>query len=355
MRLIMAGGGTGGHLFPGLAVAREFQERDMTTKILFIGTEAGIESRVLPHEGFPLEVLPIKGIKGRGLPGLMQALYGIPASLYASLRIIGRFRPDFILGLGGYASGPFLLAGKMKRIPCAILEQNLRPGLTNRILARVVDRVFTTFEESAAYLPGSKIVQTGNPVRWGRLPEMSKGGDFTLLIFGGSAGAHKINLCALDALDKLRDLASKVRVIHQTGAADFNSIKSAYASLPFRADVLPFIDRMDEAYAQADLVVCRAGATTIAELTNYGKAAILIPYPYAAHDHQKLNAQALQRRGAAEMILDQELAGEKLAARIRVLFLHREQVEAMERAARESARPGAAKRIVDECYALVQG
>ncbi len=350
----MAGGGTGGHLFPGLAVAREFQRRDTMTHILFIGTESGIESRVLPHEGFPLEILPVKGIKGRGPRGLMEALYGVPVSLYSSLRIISRFRPDCILGLGGYASGPFLLAGKMKGIPCAILEQNLRPGLTNRILAWVVRRIFTTFEESASYLPRSKIVQTGNPVRWEALPKISKGEGFTLFIFGGSAGAHTINLCAIEALDKLRDLASEIRVIHQTGEADFAPIRAAYSSLPFRADVFPFIEKMDEAYARADLVLCRAGATTIAELTNFAKAAILVPYPYAAHDHQRLNAQALKNRGAAEMVLDQELKGEDLAARIRSLFQNRKRLEAMGQAARALARPEAARRIVDECYALVQ-
>lgn len=350
----MAGGGTGGHLFPGLAVAREFQKRDTMTHILFVGTESGIESRVLPREKFPLEILPVKGIKGRGLRGLMEALWGVPMSLYDSLRIISRFRPDCILGLGGYASGPLVVAGKMKGVPCAILEQNLRPGLTNRILARVVDRIFTTFEESVSYLPSSKIIQTGNPVRWERLPKISKGEDFTLLIFGGSAGAHKINLCAIDALDKLKELAPEIRVIHQTGEADFAAIKAAYSSLPFRVEIFPFIDKMDEAYARADLIICRAGATTIAELTNFGKAAILVPYPYAAHDHQRLNAQALKNRGAAEMVLDQELGGDNLASRIRSLFHDRETVKAMGEAARGLSRPEAAKRIVNECYALVQ-
>ncbi len=355
MKLIMAGGGTGGHLFPGLAVAREFQKRDKMTHILFVGTESGIESRVLPREGFPLELLPIKGIKGRGLRGLLEALYGVPMSFCDSLRIIRRFRPDCILGLGGYASGPFLLAGKIKSIPCVILEQNLRPGLTNRILSGMVDRIFTTFEESATYLPGSKVLQTGNPVRWESLPKMNKSGGFTLLIFGGSAGAHRINLCVMEALDKLRDLAPEIRLIHQTGEADFARVRDAYLSLPFRAEVFPFIEKMDEAYARADLVLCRAGATTIAELTNFGKPAILVPYPYAAHDHQRLNAQALKNRGAAEMLLDPELSGEALASRVRSLFHDRGKLEAMGQSARELAKPEAAKRIVDECYALVRG
>ena len=353
MRLIMAGGGTGGHLFPGLAVAREFQRRDAMTEILFVGTELGIEKRVLPREGFPLETVPIRGMKGRGMRGLMEALYGVPISFFGSLRIIGRFRPECIIGLGGYASGPLLLAGKMKGIRCVIMEQNLRPGFTNRILGRVADRIFTTFGESASYFPRTKVVETGNPVRWQSLPEVRKSEKFTLFVFGGSAGAHRINLCVIEALERLRDLAPGLRVIHQTGEADFASIKTAYGSLPFEADVLPFIEKMDEIYAQADLVLCRAGATTVAELTAFGKAAILVPYPHAAYDHQRWNAQALKERGAAEMVLEQELNGEKLAGSIRALYLDRKRLEVLGEAARKLGRSEAAKRIVDECYALL--
>ena len=355
MRLIMAGGGTGGHLFPGLAVAREFQRRDAMTEILFVGTKLGIEKRVLPREGFPLETVPIRGMKGRGMRGLMEALYGVPISFFGSLRIIGRFRPECIIGLGGYASGPLLLAGKMKGIRCVIMEQNLRPGFTNRILGRVADRIFTTFGESASYFPRTKVVETGNPVRWQSLPEVRKSEKFTLFVFGGSAGAHRINLCVIEALERLRDLASGLRVIHQTGETDFASIKTAYGSLPFEVEVLPFIEKMDEIYARADLVLCRAGATTVAELTAFGKAAILVPYPHAAYDHQRWNAQALKERGAAEMVLEQELNGEKLAGRIRALYLDRRRLETMGQAARRLGRPEAAERIVDECLALVRG
>lgn len=354
MRLIMAGGGTGGHLFPGLAVAREFQRRDAMTEILFVGTERGIESRVLPREGFPLETIPVRGIKGRGLRGFLQALVGIPASFFRSLGIIGRFRPECIIGLGGYASGPFLVAGKARGIRCAVMEQNMRPGFTNRILGWMVDRIFTSYEESAAYFPRKRVVETGNPVRWQALPEIKRREKFTLLVFGGSAGAHKINLCVVEALQRLRDLTTEFRVIHQTGEADFASIKAAYGSLPFEAEVLAFVERMDEAYARADLVICRAGATTVAEITAFGKAAILIPYPYAAYDHQRFHAQALKERGAAEMILDRELRGEKLAERIRSLYLDRDRLETMGETARKLGKPEAAKKIVDECYVLVK-
>jgi UDP-N-acetylglucosamine--N-acetylmuramyl-(pentapeptide) pyrophosphoryl-undecaprenol N-acetylglucosamine transferase len=352
MRVIFAGGGTGGHLFPGLAVAREFQRRDGRVEILFVGTEQGIEFRVLPKEGFKLETLTVKGIKGRGLRGWLDALYGVPASLLRSLKIIRQFRPDCVIGLGGYASGPLLLAAKLKNVRSAIMEQNLRPGFTNKLLARWVDRVFTAYPESADYFSGARLVESGNPVRWRELPSISRGEKFSLLIFGGSAGARRINYAVIDALKLLTDLAADLSIIHQTGQADYAAIKEAYMALPFAAEVTPFIDRMDEAYARADLVLCRAGATTVAELTVFGKAAILVPFPYAIYDHQRANAQALQERGAAEMILDQELTGTLLAERIRGYFSDRARLERMAAAARALGRPDAAARIVDECYAL---
>jgi UDP-N-acetylglucosamine--N-acetylmuramyl-(pentapeptide) pyrophosphoryl-undecaprenol N-acetylglucosamine transferase len=325
------------------------------TEILFVGTDHGIESRVLPREGFRLETIPVRGLKGRGMRGLVEALYGIPLSLLRSLGIISRFRPECVIGLGGYASGPLVVAAKIKGLCCAVMEQNLRPGFTNRMLGWVVDRIFTTYGESVSYFPPAKVIATGNPVRWQTLPQVMKSEKFTLFVFGGSAGAHRINLCALEAVKKLRDLSAGLRIIHQTGEADFRSIRAAYSTLPFEAEVFPFIEAMDNAYAHADLVLCRAGASTIAEITAFGKAAILVPYPYAAYDHQRLNAQALKERGAAEMILDQELNGEKLAEVIRALCLDRKRLEAMGHVARALGKPEAARRIVDECYALVQG
>ncbi len=354
MRVIFAGGGTGGHLFPGLAVARELQQRDGRVEILFVGTEQGIEFRVLPKEGFKLETLAVKGIKGRGLRGLFDALYGVPASLLRSLKIIHQFRPDCIIGLGGYASGPLLLAAKLKNIRCAIMEQNLRPGFTNKLLARWVDCVFTAYPQSAVYFPGARVVESGNPVRWRELPRISRSEKFSLLIFGGSAGARRINYAVIDALKLLGDLKSEMAITHQTGQADHAAIEKAYLALPFAAEVTPFIDRMDEAYARADLVLCRAGATTVAELTVFGKAAILVPFPYAIYDHQRANAQALQERGAAEMILDHELTGARLAEHIRGYFLAPARLERMAAAARALGRPDAAALIVDQCYALAR-
>lgn len=354
MRVILAGGGTGGHLFPGLAVAREFQRRDAMTEILFVGTQRGIEARVLPQEGFRLETITVRGLKGRGLRGWVDALYGVPAGLLQSAAILRRFKPDCIVGLGGYASGPLLLAGKLRGVRCAIMEQNLQPGFTNKLLARIVERIFTSYPGSAAYLPAAKVVETGNPVRWRTLPAVPKDGKFTLLVFGGSAGAHRINTAVVEALKQIGDLAPRLRVIHQTGNADFMAVRAAYETLPFEAEVLSFIDKMDEAYARADLVLCRAGATTVAELTAFGKAAILVPYPYAIYDHQRWNAQALAERGAAEMVLDRELGGEPLAQRLRAHLADPARLSAMASAARALGRPEAAARIVDECYGLAR-
>lgn len=354
MRVILAGGGTGGHLFPGLAVAREFQQRDAMTEILFVGTEHGIEARVLPREGFRLATITVKGMKGRGMRGYLDALVGVPAGLLQSLAIVRRFKPDCIVGLGGYASGPLLLAGKLRRIRCAIMEQNLQPGFTNKMLARLVDRIFTSYADSAAYLPTGKVLETGNPVRWRSLPEVHRDGKFTLLVFGGSAGAHRLNIAVIDALRQMSDLASRLRVIHQTGEADVAPMREAYGALPLEAEVLPFIEKMDEAYARADLVLCRAGATTVAELTAFGKAAILVPYPFAIYDHQRWNAKALADRGAAEMVLDADLSGALLASRLRVYVADRPKIDAMARAARALGRTEAAARIVEECYALAR-
>jgi UDP-N-acetylglucosamine--N-acetylmuramyl-(pentapeptide) pyrophosphoryl-undecaprenol N-acetylglucosamine transferase len=355
MRVILAGGGTGGHLFPGLAVAREFRRRDAMTEILFVGTDQGIETRVLPREGFPLKTITVKGLKGRGLRGYWDALYGIPAGLVQSWAIIKRFRPDCIIGLGGYASGPLLLAGKLRGIRCAIMEQNFQPGFTNKVLARFVAKIFTSYRETASYLPREKVLETGNPVRWQTLPQLHKGEKFTFLAFGGSAGAHRINIAVVDALRQMADLAPQLRIVHQTGESDFSAMSKAHQALPFESEVVPFIEKMDDAYARADLVLCRAGATTVAELTAFGKAAILIPYPYAIYDHQRWNAQALADRGAAEMILDRELSGEILAQRVRAYLIDRERIEEMAKAARAMGRPEAAARIVDECYALARG
>ena len=246
---------------------------------------------MLPHEGFRLETIDVKDLKVGVFAACWTRCTGSPPGS-CNHRNRQEVSTRLHLGLGGYASGPLLLA-QLRGIRCAIMEQNLQPGFTNKMLARFVDKIFTSYRETASYLPSEKVLETGNPVRWQRLPDAPKDEKFTLLIFGGSAGAHRINMAVLDALEQMTDLASQLRIVHQTGAADFSAISKAYQALPFDAEALPFIDRMDDAYARADLVLCRAGATTVAELTAFGKAAILIPYPYAIYDHQRWNAQAL--------------------------------------------------------------
>jgi UDP-N-acetylglucosamine--N-acetylmuramyl-(pentapeptide) pyrophosphoryl-undecaprenol N-acetylglucosamine transferase len=247
-----------------------------------------------------------------------------------------------------------LLAAKLARIRCAIMEQNLRPGFTNKLLGRLANRVFTSYPQSAEFFPGAHVIEAGNPVRWQKLPAVAKRDKFSLLVFGGSAGARRINYAVLEAVKTLTDLKDEFLITHQTGALDYAAIKDAYSSLPIEVEVTSFIDAMDEAYATADLIICRAGATTVAELTAFGKAAILVPYPYAIYDHQRGNAQALQDQGAAEMILDQDLSGPILAEKIRGYLSDRARLAKMGAAARAAGRSDAAARIVDECYALAR-
>ena len=353
MRVIFAGGGTGGHLFPGLAVAREFQRRDRMTEILFMGTTQGIEHRVLPKEGYRLETLPVRGLKGRGLRGALDALYGVPASLLRSLKIMRDFRPDCVIGLGGYASGPALLAAKLAGVRAAIMEQNLRPGFTNKLLSRWVDRVFTGYPGSAAFFPGARVVESGNPVRWQKLPDVEKRAEFSVLIFGGSLGARRINFAVVDALKQLIDLKAEIFIMHQTGELDFAAVRAAYDALPFSAEVTRFIDKMDEAYARADLIVCRAGATTTAELIAAGKASIMVPFPFAADDHQRKNAEALEAAGAARMILQEQLSGDRLVTEIQKLVQSPEELNRMEEASRKLAHGDAAAAAVDMIEELI--
>ncbi len=240
MRVVLAGGGTGGHLFPGLAVAREFQRRDPKTEILFIGTAQGIESRVLPKEGFTLETLTVRGIKGRGLRGWLDAAWGVPASLLRSWTILREFRPDCVIGLGGYASGPVLLAAKLAGMRCAIMEQNLRPGFTNKLLGRLVHRVFTSYPQSGVFFAGARVVESGNPVRWQRLPAVASAAKFALLVFGGSAGARRINYALVEALKNLVDLKDEISLTHQTGALDYAAMQAGVcgAALRGRSDAV---------------------------------------------------------------------------------------------------------------------
>jgi UDP-N-acetylglucosamine--N-acetylmuramyl-(pentapeptide) pyrophosphoryl-undecaprenol N-acetylglucosamine transferase len=366
MKLLVAGGGTGGHLFPGMAVAEEFLARDPSNEVLFVGTERGIEARAVPAAGYRIELVTAAGIRGKGLfsqlKGAAMILYG-----YAlSRKILKSFRPDMVLGVGGYASLPMVLAAKGMQIPRYIHEQNAIPGMTNKLLARFADRVFITLEESASFFPKGKVLLTGNPLRRQILnmvakqnppphPPLQKGGseqseqgEFRLFVFGGSQGAHAINLAMIDALPRLADISGRLEICHQTGEIDLSAVQAAYAKIGIAAEVQAFISNMADEYHKADLIICRAGATTIAEVTACGKACLFIPFPHAVDDHQRRNAEALLKKQACFMLLEKELSGESLAGTIRELIGDPALLQQTGEAAFGLARLDAAQIIVDE-------
>ena len=356
MKCVIAGGGTGGHLFPGMAVAEAFVERDMGNEVLFIGTEKGIEARVLAGGRFPLKKIHAMPIQGRSIIGKLKAFWMLPKAIFEASAILKEYQPHFVLGVGGYASGPALLAAFFLRVRRAIHEQNVIPGMTNRILKRFSQRIFVSFEETRRYFPEGKTIVTGNPIRKeiaACLSSPRREDQFTILIFGGSAGARRINLAMMEALTSLQGLRSSLRMIHQTGKEDFDFVSKGYQENGFESQVSPFIDEMASCYQRADLVICRSGASTVAELAVCGRASILIPYPFAAHHHQEMNARRLVDRGAAKLILDEELNGSSLSETILHLYHHPEERKRMEEAIQKMGRPKAAQEIVDHCYELV--
>jgi UDP-N-acetylglucosamine--N-acetylmuramyl-(pentapeptide) pyrophosphoryl-undecaprenol N-acetylglucosamine transferase len=371
MKLIIAGGGTGGHLFPGIAVAEEFLARDQSNEVLFVGTERGIEARAVPAAGYSLEFISAAGIRGKG--GLAQ-IKGIAMMIYGyaqSRKVLKAFRPDIVLGVGGYASLPMLLAARGMQIPRFIHEQNAIPGQTNRLLSRFADRVFITLEESARYFPEKSTLLTGNPLRRQILemvekqnppsiPPLSKGGSeqgeqgvvgdrgFHLLIFGGSQGAHAINVAMLEALPFLKMAEIKLEIVHQTGENDCAEVLAGYRAAGVEAFVTPFISDMAAEYTRADLIICRAGATTIAEVTACGKTCLFIPFPHAVDDHQRRNAEALLKKDACFMMLELELTGRTLAECICSAAADPDLVRRTGELAFGLARLDAAQIIVDE-------
>ncbi|HEX2521846.1 MAG TPA: undecaprenyldiphospho-muramoylpentapeptide beta-N-acetylglucosaminyltransferase [Terriglobia bacterium] len=348
LRVLIAGGGTGGHIYPGIAIAKELQRRHPHSQFLFVGTERGLESRIVPNEGFRLERITVAGLKGMG--GLRQLTnsMAIPKSLWESCRILRRFRPSVVIGVGGYSSGPPVLMAVLMGIPAMLQEQNALPGLTNRLLGQFVRRVAAGFQEATAYF-GSKTVVTGNPVRSGfsKIQQPQESARFTLLISGGSRGSQAINQAVVDALQIMTPNLEKLHWIHQTGEQDHKMVLQAYQGAGASADVRPFFNDMPEQFAKAHLLICRSGATTLAEITVAGKAALLVPFPQAADDHQRKNAEALVRAGAAEMLLQKDLDGSRLADRIQYFFQNRDVLSRMENSSRGLGRPDATERIAD--------
>jgi len=354
MRMLLAGGGTGGHLFPAVALAQRLLEQDPDAQVLFVGTERGLEARLLPELGLPLQTIDIRGLVGKDLSAKLALVPKLAKSMAQSRGIIKGFKPDVVVGVGGYASGPVLLAAQMMKVPTLIHEQNAWPGLTNRMLARWADRVCLSFPEADRAFHLGRTMLTGNPLRKGMddCPPLPKGKP-SLLVFGGSQGARAINDAMLEALPVLEKLKGKLSIVHQTGEADCERIADGYRQAGWEgAEVVPFIHDMAAAYAAAHLVVSRAGATTIAELTACGRPALLIPYPHAAGGHQAANAESLARNGAAMLLPQADLGGGRFAGLLRDLLDDRKLLEGMSRSAAGLGRRGASDTILKECRRL---
>ena len=358
IRVVIAGGGTGGHLYPGIAVARELLRLQPDARITFAGTSRGIESRVIPREGFELDILRSSGLKGTSIASRLRGLLLLPLSAIDAWRIISRRSPDLVIGVGGYSSGPVVMMAAIRRVPTLLLEQNAVPGLTNRLLAPAVSAAAVTFESTATYF-GRRAIVAGNPVRSefvsdGPAPGVRAAGAPRVLIFGGSQGAHAINVAMVEAAPQLATHPGGMAITHQTGERDLELVRDGYRRAGIEARVEPFLFAMDREIKAADLVVCRAGATTIAELTAAGRPAVLVPLPTATDDHQRKNAEVLGAAGAAEVVEQTDLEGGALATRIQALVNAPDRLAAMAAAARKLGRPDAAKLIADRAMELMK-
>lgn len=347
MRVIIAAGGTGGHIYPGIAVAKEIVARE-GNDVLFVGAHGGLETRIVPENGFPIETISSAGLKSVGLKGKLKGLALLPKSFFDSLRLIRKFKPDAVVGAGGYVSGPVLLMASLMRIPTMVMDSNALPGFTNRQLAPFVTKAALAFEEALPHF-GKKGVVIGNPVRseFFEVPDPAAGESRGILIFGGSQGARGINNAMVDALANLRDLKGRLRITHQTGVHDLEAVRKGYEDAGWPdAEVTEYISDMVSKFAEADLVISRAGATTCAELAAAGRPSIQVPLPTAADDHQRKNAEAMQDAGAARMVLQKDLDGNRLADEIKSLLGEPELLGRMSRSARNLARKDAARAAV---------
>jgi UDP-N-acetylglucosamine--N-acetylmuramyl-(pentapeptide) pyrophosphoryl-undecaprenol N-acetylglucosamine transferase len=360
VRVLIAGGGTGGHLYPGIALAREVLARDPQAVVTFVGTAAGIEARVVPREGFALDLIRVAGIKGKSVMRRLQGLALLPLAAVDAWRVLSTRRPDVVVGVGGFASGPALLLAALRGWPTMLLEQNAAPGVTNRLLSRVVRAAAVTFEEALQYFPRTGFV-AGNPVRPEFFDAGAKEADdrddsppraARVLIFGGSQGAHAINMAMVAAAERLAAAHERVAITHQTGPRDLDLVRDAYQRVGLEARVEAFLYEMHREMTHADLVVSRSGATTLAELAAAGRPSILVPLPTATDDHQRKNARVMEQAGAARLVDERELTGERLATEMLDLAADRVRRRAMGRAARALARPDAAGRIADRLWML---
>lgn len=346
--VIIAGGGTGGHIYPGIAIAQEFKRRNPSCEIVFVGTARGLETKIVPREGFKLELIEIAALKGVSVTKRIKSLLMLPKSFLVVRSLIRKYKPDVVIGVGGYASGPMLLIASLMGVPTMVAEQNALPGFTNRVLARFVKAAAVSFAEAKSFFRGKAEI-TGNPVRaeFFNVPARTPGNVTNLLITGGSQGARAVNEALVAALPLLEAHKDKLAIVHQTGELDFEKVKAAYAQSSLHAEVKPFIEKIVDEFAKADLVISRAGATTVAELAAAGRPAVMVPLPWAADDHQRKNAEAVERAGAGRMILQAELSGERLANELLALISDREKLAAMSTASKTLAHPDAATRVVN--------
>ncbi|MBA2493483.1 MAG: undecaprenyldiphospho-muramoylpentapeptide beta-N-acetylglucosaminyltransferase [Acidobacteria bacterium] len=358
MKVLIAAGGTGGHIYPGIAVAKEIIRRDGgKSKVLFVGTARGLETKIVPENGFQLSLINSAGLKSVGFAEKIKGLIILPKSFLEARRLIKEFQPDVVVGAGGYVTGSVLLTASLMRIPTLVMDSNALPGFTNRRLAPFVTKAALSFEEAVKFF-GKKGVVTGNPVRreFFDIQPKARGEKINLLIFGGSQGARAINTAMVDALGNLQNYKDKLQITHQTGELDFETVRRSYAENDWQtADIRRYISDMVSQFAETDLIICRAGATTCAEVAAAGKAALMIPLPTAADDHQRKNAEALVNQGAARMILQKDLSSESLAKEIINLIESPEKITAMEKAAKKLAKADAAEVTVDIIENLAKG
>ena len=358
MKLLIAGGGTGGHVFPALAIAREWLARGKEREVVLVGTERGIEMKLVPQTGLPLETLRVAGLKGKGGATLVRNLTMVVPAMFDAGQVLCRHRPVAAFGVGGYAAGPMLLAAWLAGVPNIIFEPNAEPGLTNKLLARLAKRIATGYEISARAW-GKKAVVTGCPVRseFFSIAPQKPGNPLRLLITGGSQGALPINRAFVDSMDRLATRKNQLSIMHQTGERDYDAVRSAYARREILAEVVPFMTNMPERFNWADIIVCRAGAITAAEVAAAGRAGIFIPFGRATDSHQLRNAQEMARAGAGRLITEPELTAEKLTTEIFSLLDQPQEIEKLSSNARALGRPHATEAIVDliEEAADVQG
>lgn len=348
MKLVITGGGTGGHIFAGVAIAQELKARDKSHDILFVGSEAGLETRLVPKAGFQLEALKLGKLVGQGITRRLATLWQIPWAVLKCLRLLRRFQADAVVGVGGYAAGPCIVAARLLGIPCGVLEQNSVMGFTNRISASLARHVFIAFDEIPAGAPAHKCIVTGNPARSNLRPRVQKPATpFVVFAFGGSQGAAGINELVTQAARELLPCKDGIRIIHQTGERDYERVSKTYAELGYPAEAHKFIDDMQSMYDQASIVVCRAGSGTISELGATKNAAIFVPFPFAAGNHQEVNARVVERAGAARVLIQGKSNGSDLANMIRELINDPQLLGSMRKNVASFYRPDAAYRIIE--------